>query len=407
MKGQLSLFEPEFIKDIDCTADTPVTRGKKDKPIYGTGKRMKPRVQGRRETKHMEEIFLEELLPLEEYDLIVVLISGGKDSIATYFKLRELGVPKSKIEFWHHDIDGGNPRRHMDWRCTQNYMKALADAEEIPLRLSWRKGGFFGELYRIGASKPIEWIDPETGEILRAKETPQQAACREIEESDAENKEELLKEYGCRMKFPAKSGNLMTRWCSPYLKIDVAATVLRNLEEVKENSKVLICSGERRGESAGRSKYNEMEVYFRANAEKKLKRTVHQWRPVIDYSEKDVWEVLKRNRVNPHPCYRAGWNRCSCAGCIFSTPELFAGFKELYPEEFEEMKNDEITLGFTLDNKCDLETYIAGAKSCLYTGDTEAIRSLVTGEFTEKDIFIDGQWKYPAGAFHGAEGGPC
>ena len=71
------------------------------------------------------------------------------------------------------------------------------------------------------------------------------------------------------------------------------------------------------------------------------------------------------------------------------------------------MKNDEVTLGFTLDNKCDLETYIEGAKSCLYAGDTEAIRSLVTGEFTEKDIFIDGQWKYPAGAFHGAEGGPC
>ena len=151
MKGQLNLFEPEFIKDIDCTIDTPVTRGKKDKPIYGTGKHIKPRVPGRTETQHMKDIYLEELLPLEEYDLIVVLISGGKDSIATYFKLRELGVPKSKIEFWHHDIDGGNPERHMDWRCTQSYMKALADAEGIPLRLSWRKGGFFGELYRIGA----------------------------------------------------------------------------------------------------------------------------------------------------------------------------------------------------------------------------------------------------------------
>lgn len=96
MKGQLNLFEPEFIKDIDCTIDTPVTRGKKDKPIYGTGKHIKPRVPGRTETQHMKDIYLEELLPLEEYDLIVVLISGGKDSIATYFKLRELGVPKSK-----------------------------------------------------------------------------------------------------------------------------------------------------------------------------------------------------------------------------------------------------------------------------------------------------------------------
>lgn len=117
MKGQLNLFEPEFIKDIDCTIDTPVTRGKKDKPIYGAGKHIKPRVPGRTETQHMKDIYLEELLPLEEYDLIVVLISGGKDSIATYFKLRELGVPKSKIEFWHHDIDGGNPERHMARSC--------------------------------------------------------------------------------------------------------------------------------------------------------------------------------------------------------------------------------------------------------------------------------------------------
>lgn len=406
MKGQMNLFEPDYIKDIDCTLETPVKRGIRDRRIYGTGTKIKPRIPGRKDTKHMENIFLEELFPLEEYDLIVVLISGGKDSIATYFKLRELGVPKSKIEFWHHDIDGGNPKRHMDWRCTQNYMKALADAEGIPLRLSWRKEGFFGELYRIGASKPIEWVDPETGEIFHSKETPQQLACKEIEQRNPENKKELLKQYGYRMKFPAKSGNLMTRWCSPYLKIDVAATVLRNLEIVKENSKVLICSGERRGESVGRSKYNEMEIYFRANAEKKLKRTVHQWRPVIDYSEKDVWEVLKRNNVSPHPCYRAGWNRCSCAGCIFSTPELFAGFKEIYPEEFEKMKEDERILGFTLDNKYDLETYILNAKTCLYKGDKAAIHSLITGEFTTDDIFVE-DWKYPAGAFHGSEGGPC
>ena len=31
---------------------------------------------------------------------------------------------------------------------------------------------------------------------------------------------------------------------------------------VKENSKVLICSGERRGESKGRSKYNEMVLFI-------------------------------------------------------------------------------------------------------------------------------------------------
>lgn len=134
---------------------------------------------------------------------------------------------------------------------------------------------------------------------------------------------------------------------------------------------------------------------------------MHQWRTVIGYSEKDVWEVLKRHHVNPHSCYRAGWNRCSYAACIFSTPALFAGFKELYPQEFELLKQDERVLGFTLDNKCDLKTFISGAESCVYRGDKEALQSLATGEFTVDDVYVKGGWLYPVGAFHGAEGGPC
>ena len=123
-------------------------------------------------------------------------------------------------------------------------------------------------------------------------------------------------------------------------------------------------------------------------------------------SLKDVWEVIKRHKANPHPCYRAGWNRCSCAQCIFSTPKLFAGIKELYPEEYEQLKQDEHVLEFTLDNKCDLDTFVGDAKSCVYHGDKQAIHSLVSGEFSVKDVYVE-DWKYPAGAFHGTEGGPC
>lgn len=151
----------DFIKDADCTKETPVKLGVPDAPIYGKGIKLKPRVDGRTDSEHFKKIYLPELLPLEEYDLIVVLISGGKDSVACYLKLLELGVPKERIEFWHHDIDGGHPSRRMDWKCTQNYVKALADAEGIKLRVSYRVNGFFGELYRIGASEPIEWIDPD------------------------------------------------------------------------------------------------------------------------------------------------------------------------------------------------------------------------------------------------------
>lgn len=450
VKGQISLFPSSFIKDADCTKDTPVTLGKEDVPVYGKGIKIEPREPGRTDSEHFKKIYLENLLPLEEYDLIAVLLSGGKDSIACYFKLIELGVPKEKMEFWHHDIDGGHPCRRMDWRCTQNYVRALAEAEGIPLRLSWRKNGFFGELYRIGASEPVEWMEPDTGEILQCKPSPNYIKCLEIKEQATEEMEEELKKLGYRMKFPAKTGDLSRRWCSAYLKIMVADSVMANLdrlrileeiggkrgkfpakggthqgrwcsgnlkaavqdsvtanlEKTKKDVKILVVSGERRGESSGRAKYNEMEIH-RTNAEAKAHRIVHQWRPVIDYSEIDVWEVLKRHKINPHPCYRAGWNRCSCAMCIFSTPKLFAGIRELYPEDYELLKQDEEILGFTLDNKCDLDTFVGDAESCVYRGDTEALRSLITGEFGIDDIYVKGKWLYPAGAFHGAEGGPC
>lgn len=450
MKGQLNLFEPDYIKDMDCTKDTPVIHGFQGTPVYGKGIRIKPEKEGRSDTEHMKRIMLESLLPLEEYDLIVVLLSGGKDSIACYYKLLELGVPKEKMEFWHHDIDGGHPARRMDWRCTQNYVKAFAEAEGVSLRISWRVNGFFGELYRIGASEPIQWVEPDTGELMQCRLSANYLKCKELKEQSADEMEELLKQYGYRYMFPAKTGDLSKRWCSAYLKIMVADSVMANLDSIgelerlggkrhkfpakgsthqgrwcsgslkaavqdsitsniertKQDVKILVVSGERRGESKGRSKYNEMEIH-RTNAEKKAHRIVHQWRPVIDYSEKDVWEVLKRHNVNPHPCYRAGWNRCSCAMCIFSTPKLFQGIKELYPEDFELLKKDEEILGFTLDNKCNLETFISGSQSCVYHEDKEAIHSLITGEFTTEDVYVKGKWMYPAGAFHGAEGGPC
>ncbi len=411
--GQLALFQPDFIRDADCTKETPVIYGKSDIPIYGTGKRIHPRVSGRKDTEYMKKMYLEELLPLEMYDLVIVLISGGKDSIACYYKLLELGVPKSKIEFWHHDIDGGHPSRTMDWRCTANYIRSFAEAEQIPLRVSWRKNGFFGELYRIGASELIEYVDPETGEIYQCPPSKKYMECQKLKVAAISEMENKLAEFGYRMKFPMKSGDLSQRWCSAYLKIMVADTVLRNMNSVAANLtktrkdiKLLIVSGERRGESVGRSKYNEIEIH-RTNAVSKHHRTVHQWRPVIDYSEKDIWEVLKRHKVNPHPCYRAGWNRCSCAMCIFSTPQLFAGIRELYPKEYALLCQDEKVLGFTLDNHCDLETYIGSADSCVYHGDKEAIQSLLTGEFPVESVYVKDKWKYPAGAFHGAAGGPC
>jgi len=448
LEGQISLFPDDIriLKDSECNINTPVTVGLKDKVTYGAGIKISPRIKGKCLTPYQEKFYLPELLPLEEYDKIIILFSGGKDSTAAYFKLIEMGVPKEKIELWHHDIDGGHPTRKMDWPVTKNYIKAFAEATGTELRLSWRVNGFWGEVYRVGSSYPIQYMDK--GKIKTCNLSVRQKRSQELRENLLDLEE--LREYGYRMKFPAKSGDLSVRWCSAYLKIVVGDTVIRNLEQFKElkqlgterhkfpakggchsgrwcsgslkasvqdsvtshvesiksNSKILVISGERRGESPGRSKYNEMEIH-RTNALARAKRLVHWWRPVIDYSEKDIWEVLKRNNCNPHPCYRVGWNRCSCMMCIFSLPKHWQGIKELFPECYNEVCKDERILGFTLDNKKTMEEYIEGAESCLDTSDIEAIQQIKTGDYKSEDIFLKSDWKYPIGAFNGSDGGPC
>jgi 3'-phosphoadenosine 5'-phosphosulfate sulfotransferase (PAPS reductase)/FAD synthetase len=396
-------IDMDFIKDAQCTRDTPVRLGAASTPIYGKGGVIEPQYPGRLLTEYDHKMHLPRLLPLEDYDQIIVLFSSGKDSVATYIKLLELGVPKSKIVLFHHDIDGHNPTRRMDWPVTSNYVRAFAEAEGVSLRVSWRVNGFFGELYRVGASLPIQY--EANGTVRTCKLSDAQL---ESEQLRAIGNEAQLKELGYRMKFPAKSADLSRRWCSAYLKISVADAVIRNLNCItkdSDNVKLLIVSGERRGESVGRSKYNEIEIH-RTNAVKRSNRLVHQWRPVIDHSLRDVWEMCGRHGITPHPCYSAGWNRCSCAGCIFSLPCHWAGIRELFPVEYEALRQDEIRLGFTLDNNKPLDEFVGDAESCVYHGNQTALRQLVSGGFTRSDIYSP-EWDFPAGAFRGSEGGPC
>lgn len=41
---------------------------------------------------------------MARYDAILVAFSGGKDSLACLLHLLDLGVDRSKIELWHHDV---------------------------------------------------------------------------------------------------------------------------------------------------------------------------------------------------------------------------------------------------------------------------------------------------------------
>lgn len=66
MYEQLTLFQPP---------------APPDRAVYGSGIGQAPALPGRKDSAHMEAVYLNHLLPLEDYDKIIVLFSGGKDSL--------------------------------------------------------------------------------------------------------------------------------------------------------------------------------------------------------------------------------------------------------------------------------------------------------------------------------------
>lgn len=85
-----------YIKDIECTKDTPVILGCADTPVYGKGRRIKPKVKGREDSEHFKKIYLPELLPLEEYDLVIVLCPVGRILLHAFISCWSLGCRKKK-----------------------------------------------------------------------------------------------------------------------------------------------------------------------------------------------------------------------------------------------------------------------------------------------------------------------
>ncbi|RUS45006.1 hypothetical protein ELR57_21995 [Cohnella sp. AR92] len=380
---------------------------------------MVPRFKGRRESEHDQTHYLDALLPLEDYDKVIVFFSSGKDSLGCVLHLLELGVPREKIELWHHLIDHGSDKK-MDHPVTLPYTKAVAEALGIRLRLSWREGGFWSEVYRLGSTAPVVFEDEDGHKTVEPKAWRRSQELKAMmEQAEIEGNGDLLqkcfmelKKIGYRMKFPAKGADLSTRYCSAYLKIMVGDTMIAHSAGTKKDCKLLLVSGERRGESHNRRRYNEVEIHG-TNAERRNRRTVHQWRPLIDWSLRDVWEIIKRYRMNPSPLYSVGMNRVSCALCIFNGPSHWAGIKELYGSGegsmFNQIVEAERELGFTLDNKVNINTFVGDAVSCINRTNQRALAQVMKGEFSPEEVFLpDGQtWEFPAGAFRGGDGGPC
>ncbi len=300
---------------------------------------------------------------------VIVAFSGGKDSVAMVLYLLESGISEERIHLHHHDVDG-DPKKLFDWQCTESYCKAFAAALNLKLFFSYRKGGIMREVMRSNEPKQDVYFQKEpNGEFFIAPS----------------NKSAI----NTRLKFPAVSANLATRWCSATAKIEVLRTAIAHNENYLNG--IYILTGERREESFNRAKYDEWEIHA-TNAKK---RPAHAWRPIIDWSEDMVWRIIARWSIQPHPAYMLGWNRCSCQLCIFGSPNVWATINQISPEKISTISDKEEEINFTLYSKQTIQQKVAAGTP--FPDLDPYWVAQATGKFTAP-ILVD-RWKTPSGAY--------
>jgi len=264
---------------------------------------------------------------------VIIAFSGGKDSVAMVLRcIHEFKIPTSQIELWHHEVDGDGENL-FDWKCTPSYCKAFADAMGVPILFSYSGGGILREMYRTNEYRqPMYFQNVENGDYIRTEPR------------------KLAKDINTKRKFPAVANDLLTRWCSSVAKIEVMSKAINRLPRFK-NQNFVVMTGERRAESKNRSKYHEIEKYKAKTKPKKSSRQALTWRCVIDMTDAEVWDMYRKYKIQPHPCYELGWGRCSCQLCIFGQKDVWASINEISPEKVQKIIDIEKELDHTLYNE--------------------------------------------------------
>lgn len=314
------------------------------------------------------------MINLDIYETIIVVFSGGKDSLACLLDLLDSGVDKSKIELWHHDVDGREGSELMDWPITPGYCQAIADAFEIPIYFSWKVGGFEREMLRDKALTAPTKFETPAGEIVQVGGT--------------------RGKLGTRLMFPQMTASLGTRYCSAYVKIDVCAAAIRNQKRFN-NSRTLVVSGERAEESAARSHYATFEPDRSDNRNGRNQRHVDRYRPVHKWSEQQVWDIIEKLKVAPHPAYILGWGRVSCLTCIFGSCNQWASAFKIAPRKVRRISHYENEFGVTIHRTETVAERVG--KGIPYQMDPKIVK-VAMGKVYTLPVFVD-NWQLPAGAF--------
>lgn len=124
---------------------------------------------------------------------------------------------------------------------------------------------------------------------------------------------------------------------------------------------------------------------------------MHAW------TDHEVWAIIERHSIRPHPAYCAGYQRLSCCFCIFGNKNQWATGRKILPIQFEMVRAYEAEFGVTIHRKYDVLTL--ANEGTPYAATTDELIALCRSTTYDLPIFMP-QWILPAGAFGDSNGSP-
>jgi 3'-phosphoadenosine 5'-phosphosulfate sulfotransferase (PAPS reductase)/FAD synthetase len=236
--------------------------------------------------------------------LRVVSVSGGKDSSALYcWAIDQWGKGGFHAVF----SDTGN-----EHPVTLNYLRNLA---------------------AMAGGPRIDWVHADIRERLRKKMTEAEPSESEYVNRAKEMNADRLRENDWTsgnafldlMLWKGRAPSTKAQFCTEFLKI---RPIKDYVEKLRGDREVEIYVGIRAGESERRSKMDERE----------FSELYDGWmiRPLLRWSEEEVFAFLKSKGVPPNPLYENGFSRVGCFPCIHARKSELASLPEWAWDKLED-----------------------------------------------------------------------
>jgi 3'-phosphoadenosine 5'-phosphosulfate sulfotransferase (PAPS reductase)/FAD synthetase len=121
---------------------------------------------------------------------------------------------------------------------------------------------------------------------------------------------------------------------------------------------------------------------------------------MLDWTEQEIWRIIEKHRIMPHPVYYLGFPRLSCRSCIFFTKDHWSTLLDVSPRVIRMLRAVEKDLDFTIDGKFTVEELAGMGKSRINEANRIYIRKAV--EKWNEAVTTE-NWQLPSGAFGGNE----